>query len=687
MKRIFDVFVFGLVVIIGFVWCMPAAGAAEVSELQGITGKIGQEDIEWGSGEATDTYTVPSYSGSDVTLTRVPSLAVGTASRVKGRWYVSTDATVTDHCDNSTDGSLAWIVSQLAGANADVELPGDTDYIIGQNCTIPSNVRLIKQPGAVFTATSPVALTINRKPDLGVDHTFDDNVSVHFAAGISPILGEWFGSDLYRAYQSATSGSIINYYGAQTISQQIVMTKANVSIDGGNAGQTYPVTLPAGFSGDSAIQYMDHTLEWDTMGYVTIRNMHIDVDDKANYGVLIYGGYFGGLENVSIVDAVLDGVRFDLSGALVWNKVYLDNVVTFSPGRYCLSAFNKDSDTSYEGMSVNRFTCWLSGDTGVYLETTYPYRLGVHFKDLWLEGVGRHGIHSKGQVFWDVDGGWVEWNPYSLGDNSTGHRNIKMEYSTYAYGGIAKVNRWQVVGTTAGNLPYIDEFNTLHVCDSQFTSTNHQRQAECYTLGRFMTDVANGGPYLDVKTSTGAITQRDVYGKRWMSVEGNDTSDGNESTIPLTKWRALDLPIIIPFSYDDFSDNTTLIWYPRDDFILTNVSFMSIDAWTCAGTVSFGVHDYPYIYIDPADSSALNTSAAIPLQSKLSSNSDNRNYNGAYWRMYSMSDYAPPMPNLGETFTYNHISAYTSGGDCTAGSGIVIIEGFYINPLTQYSTP
>lgn len=49
--------------------------AASITDLEGITGKIGQEDIYWDNGPgAAGTFTVPTYDGGTVSLTKVPRI-------------------------------------------------------------------------------------------------------------------------------------------------------------------------------------------------------------------------------------------------------------------------------------------------------------------------------------------------------------------------------------------------------------------------------------------------------------------------------------------------------------------------------------------------------------------------------------------------------------------------------------
>ncbi|KKN75039.1 hypothetical protein LCGC14_0384130 [marine sediment metagenome] len=68
-----------------------------ITDLTGYTGQVGQEDINYGTGLSTDTFTVPTYDGSTVTLTKVPDPTTDAHSRIKGVWYVNSSTTIADH--------------------------------------------------------------------------------------------------------------------------------------------------------------------------------------------------------------------------------------------------------------------------------------------------------------------------------------------------------------------------------------------------------------------------------------------------------------------------------------------------------------------------------------------------------------------------------------------------------------
>ncbi len=136
--------------------------ATDISSLEGYTGKVGNEDVNWGTGQATDTFSVPTYAGGTTTLTKVPAVASDQASIVKGTWYVKVDAAITDHGDATQVGSLAWVAAQIAALNYRVVVPSAAGtLVIGTNLTLAANISLEIEKGAILSPSVGITLTIN----------------------------------------------------------------------------------------------------------------------------------------------------------------------------------------------------------------------------------------------------------------------------------------------------------------------------------------------------------------------------------------------------------------------------------------------------------------------------------------------------------------------------------------------
>ena len=94
---------------------------ADITDLTGYTGSIGQEDINYGTGMDSDTFTIVGYNGATVTLTKLPAFAANAVSIIKGKWYV--EQTAGDQCDVLIDGSMAWVIDVIDGDNSTINHP------------------------------------------------------------------------------------------------------------------------------------------------------------------------------------------------------------------------------------------------------------------------------------------------------------------------------------------------------------------------------------------------------------------------------------------------------------------------------------------------------------------------------------------------------------------------------------
>jgi len=111
------------------------------------------------------------------------------------KWYVSTDAAITDHGDTADTGSFAWVLDQIGAAPATVELPGNKSYTITTATAVPSNVNIISQKGGVFggvgTLTFDNPLQIDASPNQQI---FGSSITVVFTNG-GTVYPEWAGVD------------------------------------------------------------------------------------------------------------------------------------------------------------------------------------------------------------------------------------------------------------------------------------------------------------------------------------------------------------------------------------------------------------------------------------------------------------------------------------------------------------
>ena len=165
MKKIILLTLFLVLLMISPSW------APGITDLEGITGLIGKEDINWGTGLSTDTFSVTTYDGGVATLTKLPNLDADGYSKIKGVWYVNNAAAITDHGvasgANYVAGNLKKVIDLVSTDSMTIELPGNTTYTIGTNLTIPSNINLRFQKGAILSVGGAITLTLNCHVEAG----------------------------------------------------------------------------------------------------------------------------------------------------------------------------------------------------------------------------------------------------------------------------------------------------------------------------------------------------------------------------------------------------------------------------------------------------------------------------------------------------------------------------------------
>ena len=180
IKRIFNVLI--ILGILGLSGCLTRPLAADITALEGTTGYIGKEDINWGTGLATDTFTVTTYDGGSATLTKIPDTDAVDESVIKGVWYVA--AMAGDHGNAALTGSLAWVIAVLDGDPATVVMPGNQTYQISTDLTVPATICLVMHRGAIFSVDAAKTLTINGDVLAGAYQIFSGAGTITLGANI-----------------------------------------------------------------------------------------------------------------------------------------------------------------------------------------------------------------------------------------------------------------------------------------------------------------------------------------------------------------------------------------------------------------------------------------------------------------------------------------------------------------------
>lgn len=112
-----------------------------------------------------------------------------------GQYYVSADASITDHSLISTTGSLANIINVVSSAEAVVVLPAATTLsIVTTDVIVPKNITLKFQNGCVIDTGSGRTLTINGDIEAGPRTIFSGAGNVLLSNSIvDRVIATWFG--------------------------------------------------------------------------------------------------------------------------------------------------------------------------------------------------------------------------------------------------------------------------------------------------------------------------------------------------------------------------------------------------------------------------------------------------------------------------------------------------------------
>lgn len=112
-------------------------------------------------------------------------------------YYVSSTSSITDHSDNTTDGSLANVIDDIGSLVASLVMVGSHTYpITSDNVTIPSNVRYEPQNGAILSIASGKSVTFDSPDQIRAGHQqlFAGSGQVRFTKP-GTVFPEWWPVD------------------------------------------------------------------------------------------------------------------------------------------------------------------------------------------------------------------------------------------------------------------------------------------------------------------------------------------------------------------------------------------------------------------------------------------------------------------------------------------------------------
>jgi len=189
----------------------PATYTPILKLKQPATGEAG-----WLASFNSDFDTIDNYMGSihaeiDELVSQVPTGTLLYGISLLGER--TADPTVwTDQTVSATTNSLAYIIAAASGASVNLRLPPGT-YSISNNYTVPANIHLKPDNGALFSIASGKTLTINGPLQAGLYQIFSGSGTVAIGQGsVKEVYPEWWGTnttpgstDMTAAVQSAVN--------------------------------------------------------------------------------------------------------------------------------------------------------------------------------------------------------------------------------------------------------------------------------------------------------------------------------------------------------------------------------------------------------------------------------------------------------------------------------------------------
>lgn len=494
----------GLVVVAALV--VMACGylaASDVSQFQGVTGKIGSEDIYWGTGAENDTFDVPTYSGGTVTLTKVPSLSDNTTSLIKGTWYLSSSDSITDHSDTDISGSLAWVIAQIGSDSGHIIIPPGT-YAIGDDLSVSDNIKLTAMNGAVLEIASGKTLTLSAPESIVASceqQIFDGDGSVVFSRpGV--VCVDWWGAVPDGATDSAAAinaalncmpqaspdaaddiiGGTVRFNGGiYSVASALLAEGPGLNIVGVGSDST---TISATAALDSGTvltlnsKYDSPTPGWQIQNGYTIRDLAIITNDKDTSGIEVAQTFLRRniIENVrvevptaymatntgtGIHDAGESAPGFSngvtVRNCDIWGFKYGVRITGAAGGTYIVR-------NHLQGLKT------VSGSTGVYIETGSGSQSTIsdNYFESWDYAIKNYGGYWTTVSHNIIESGSITTAEYDDNGSGTSREGLAQAYLLS--------NGWQDCSMVSADWSTIRNEPCAHVVSGRKTSSGQTTQ-------------------------------------------------------------------------------------------------------------------------------------------------------------------------------------------------------------------
>jgi len=216
------------------------------------------------------------------------------------RWYVSPDAAITDHGDDTDSGSFAWVLAQIGATPATVELPGNKTYTITTATSVPITIKVVPQMGAVFDGAGTLTFDNSGQIDAAENQTIFGN-TMSAASGVTftnggTVQADWWEIDGVsdEVQFQAANDSIAASGGVVALVENTYLLRAPNTITLAGGTKYYAVNPSSG-------------VNWIGKGYNTV----VKLDDSQTAGGNDPGLF---VTNTAYQNVTFEKIRFDLNG-------------------------------------------------------------------------------------------------------------------------------------------------------------------------------------------------------------------------------------------------------------------------------------------------------------------------------------------------------------------------------------
>jgi hypothetical protein len=368
-----------------------------------------------------------------------------------------------------------------------------------------------------------------------------------------------------------------------------------------------------------------------------------------NMGLNFYGADNQTITNVNVVGLLTNknnyGAYFDKAG----------NGASFAQFTFMYPAFGDNTACVYA----------VNGSTGLII-------VGGHSQPQ----DGGSGIVLDNSATITLDEHYIE--PF------TGHPSLSLANSSTAriIGGLANsmtLDNSSFASVMNGNIYTYTVDNTSTLSYSGYTRPNAVGYTSTPAITGKMSDTTTwGDPYWPAKGTGGAILQKgyrytDKYGVVWTA-----TTSGNSTSV--ARFSAMDGKIIIPITDNTYADGA-IIWFPQEDFVVTNVSLVVTEAWADGTDVGiYRLASYPsdnttrtYSYIDNNQGAAASLTLGAVITSGKNTGADNVFVDSGELFLSGV-----PVSAVSDGITGKSSLRWHTDGTWSAGAGYIVIRGYYL---------